>query len=112
MCVTTLSPLTLVVDVTDRADSLPYLVSLGVSLWLSWERTHLYCRRPWLDSWVGKTCWRRDGLPTPEFLGFPCGSAGKESACNVGGLGSVVPEPDRARQFSLSKRAGQSLTSK
>ena len=23
-------------------------------------------------------------LPTPVFLGFPCGSAGKESACNAG----------------------------
>ena len=30
---------------------------------------------------------RRDRLPTPELLGFPCGSAGKESACNVGSLG-------------------------
>ena len=29
-----------------------------------------------------------DRLPTPVFLGFPCGSAGKESACNVGDLGS------------------------
>ena len=28
-------------------------------------------------------------LPTPVFLGFPCGSAGKESACNVGDLGSI-----------------------
>ena len=28
-------------------------------------------------------------LPTPVFLGFPCGSAGKESACNVGELGSI-----------------------
>ena len=27
--------------------------------------------------------WRRDRLPTPVFLGFPCGSAGKESACNA-----------------------------
>ena len=27
--------------------------------------------------------------PTPEFLGFLCGSAGKESACNVGDLGSI-----------------------
>ena len=27
--------------------------------------------------------------PTPVFLGFPCGSAGKESACNVGDLGSI-----------------------
>ena len=25
----------------------------------------------------------------PVFLGFPCGSAGKESACSVGDLGSV-----------------------
>ena len=30
-----------------------------------------------------------DGLPTPVFLGFPCGSAGKESVCNVGDLGSI-----------------------
>ena len=36
-----------------------------------------------------KICWRRDRLLTPVFLGFPCGSAGKESACNVGGLGSI-----------------------
>ena len=28
-------------------------------------------------------------LPTPVFLGFPCGSAGKESAWNVGDLGSI-----------------------
>ena len=41
------------------------------------------------DSWVGKICWRRDRLPTPVFLGFPCGLAGKESACNVGDLGSI-----------------------
>ena len=27
-------------------------------------------------------------LPTPVFLGFPCGSAGKESACNTGDLRS------------------------
>ena len=26
----------------------------------------------------------KDRLPTPVFLGFPGGSAGKESACNVG----------------------------
>ena len=39
------------------------------------------------NSWVGKICWRRDRLPTPVLLGFPCGSAGKESACNAGDLG-------------------------
>ena len=44
---------------------------------------------PGVDSWVGKICWRRDRLPTPVFLGFPCGSAGKEAACSVGDLGSI-----------------------
>ena len=29
-----------------------------------------------------------DRLPIPVFLGFPCGSAGKESSCNEGDLGS------------------------
>ena len=33
--------------------------------------------------------WRRDRQPTPAFLGFPYGSAGKEFACNEGDLGSV-----------------------
>ena len=36
-----------------------------------------------------KICWKRDRLPTPVFLGFPCGSAGKESACNSEDLGSI-----------------------
>ena len=30
-----------------------------------------------------------DRLPTPVFLSFPCGLAGKESTCNVGDLGSI-----------------------
>ena len=32
---------------------------------------------------------RRDRLPTPVFLGFPGGSDGKESTCNVEDLGSI-----------------------
>ena len=28
-------------------------------------------------------------LPTPVFSGFPCDSAGKESTCNLGDLGSI-----------------------
>ena len=28
-------------------------------------------------------------IPTPVFLGFPCGSAGKESVSNAGDLGSI-----------------------
>ena len=38
---------------------------------------------------VRKIHWRRARLPTPVFLGFLCGSAGKESACNIGDLGSI-----------------------
>ena len=36
-----------------------------------------------------KIPWERDRLPTPVFLGFPGGSVGKESACNVGDLDSI-----------------------
>ena len=46
-------------------------------------------RRPRFNSWVGKIHWRKDRLPTPVFLGFPCDSDGKESACNAGDLGSI-----------------------
>ena len=42
-----------------------------------------------LMSWVGKIRWRRERLPTPVFLGFPCGSAGKESARNAGDPASL-----------------------
>ena len=52
-------------------------------------KNHLQYRRLRFDSWVGKIYWRRDRLPIPVFLGFPCGSADKESACNAGGLGSI-----------------------
>ena len=59
-------------------------------IFLQWEpsqliRICLQCRRPW----VGKIPWRRDRLSTPVFLGFPCVSAGKESACNEGDLDSI-----------------------
>ena len=47
------------------------------------------CRRHQFDSWDGKIRWRRDRLPTPVFLGFPGGSAGKESTCNAGDLGLI-----------------------
>ena len=41
------------------------------------------------NSLVGKIPWRRDRLCIPVFSGFPCGSAGKESAGNAGDLGSI-----------------------
>ena len=49
----------------------------------------LQFRRPWFNSWVRKIPWRRDRLPTPVFLGFPCSSFGKDSLCNVGDLGLI-----------------------
>ena len=50
---------------------------------------------PWFNSWVRKIPWRRDRLPTLVFSGFPCGSAGKESACNAGDLG-LIPGLERS----------------
>ena len=44
-------------------------------------------------SWIpgsGRFPWRRDRLPTPVFLGFPCGSAGKESTCGRPGFNPWV----------------------
>ena len=49
----------------------------------------LQCGRPGFDPWGGKIPWTRDRLPTPVFLGFPCGTAGKESAGNEGDPGSI-----------------------
>ena len=64
---------------------------------------HLSClqcfKRPWFNSWVGKICWRKDRLPSPSpvlvFLGFPCGSTGKESTQNAGDLG-LIPGLERS----------------
>ena len=33
--------------------------------------------------------WKRDKLSTPVFLGFPGGSADKESTCDAGDLGLI-----------------------
>ena len=47
---------------------------------------------------------RRDRLPPPVFLGFPYGSAGKESICNVGDLGSIPGlgrSPGEAKGYPL-----------
>ena len=49
----------------------------------------LQCRRPLFNSWVTKIPWRRDRLPAPILMGFTGSSDGKESACNVGDLGSI-----------------------
>ena len=55
-------------------------------------------------------------LPTPVFLGFPGGSAGKESTCNAGdpdsipGLGSFPGEGiDYPLQYSWASLVAQML---
>ena len=40
------------------------------------------------DPWVGKISWKGAQQPISEFLSFP-GSDGRQSACNVGELGSI-----------------------
>ena len=65
-------------------------LSIDIKIYLIAKvRIRLQCRRPQFNSWVRKMCWRSDRLPTPVFLGFRCGPAGKESACNARGLGSI-----------------------
>ena len=46
-------------------------------------------QEPWFNSWLRKILWRRDMLPNPLLVDFPCGSAGKKSACGEGDLDSV-----------------------
>ena len=60
-----------------------------------------------LVSFLGqKIPWRRDRLPTPLFLGFPCGSASKESAYNVGDLGLI---PGLGRSLEKAKATHSSV---
>ena len=45
------------------------------------------------ETWIRSLGWEdpleKRRLPTPVWLGSPCGSAGEESACSAGDLGSV-----------------------
>ena len=44
----------------------------------------------WRVAWGGKYSNRiKETLSTPVLLGVPCGSTGKESACNMGDLGLI-----------------------
>ena len=40
----------------------------GLPCWLRCKESACQCRRLRFDSWVGKTPWRREYLPTPVFL--------------------------------------------
>ena len=66
----------------NKPDIQASLIAQLVKNWPAMQETHF-------DSWVRKIHWEKDRVPTPVFLGFPCGSTDKESACNVGDLGSI-----------------------
>ena len=68
--------------------------------WHSGKGSICQGRRCWFDPWVRKIRWRRDRLPTPVFLGFPGGSADKESAGNAGDLGLI---PGLGRSLGVGK---------
>ena len=73
------------------AEHLPFFCQDPLSSWASLMAQlvkNLSAMQDTQDQFLG---WedRRDRLPTPVFLDFPCDSAGKESACNAGDLGSI-----------------------
>ena len=72
-----------------ESDSTEWLTLHWASLLAPLVKICLQIRRPQFDLWVRTIPWRRDRLPTPVFLGFPGGSDSRESACNVGNLGSI-----------------------
>ena len=75
-------------------------IFFSTSLIAELEKNPPAIRRPPFDSWVRKILWRWDSLPTPLFLGFPGGSAGKVSTCNVEDLG-LIPGLGKATHSSI-----------
>ena len=98
--------------------------NVGVSLVTQLVKNLTAMQETQFDSQVRKIHWRRDRLPTAVFLRFPCGSAGKESVCNLGATnagedveqsrviawGSVEWCSHFGRQFSSFLQTKHSLT--
>ena len=51
----------------------PFIMKLRASLIAQLVKNLPAMQETWFNSWVGKIPWRRDRLPIPVFLGFPCG---------------------------------------
>ena len=49
----------------------------------------LNCLSPGPPVSIVSSCTVGDRLPTPVYLVFPCGLAGKESTCHIGDVGSI-----------------------
>ena len=73
---------------TEEPDGLQSMILLRYSLITQLVKNTPAVQETLLQYWVGKIPCRMDRLPTSVFLGFFCGSAGKESACNAGDPGS------------------------
>ena len=69
--------------------NLGVLTPCQLAIWRASLIAQLVKNLPCFNSWVRRIPWRSDRLPIPVFLGFPCGSANKESAYNVGDLGLI-----------------------
>ena len=68
---------------------LPSSLEIGASLVAQQVKNLRAMLETQVQCMVRKIPWRRDRLSTPVSLGFSRGSAGKESACNAGDLGSI-----------------------
>ena len=89
-------------------------VQLFVAPWTIAHKAPLSMGFPRQEYWSGLPVPPPGDLPNlgiepaspmaPELAGFPCGSAGKESACNVGDLGSIPRlgrSPGKGKGYSL-----------
>ena len=74
---------------TEEPDGLQSMILLRYSLITQLVKNTPAVQETLLQYWVEKIPCRMDRLPTSVFLGFFCGSAGKESACNVENLGWI-----------------------
>ena len=66
------------------------LLLIGASLIAQLVKNLPAMQETWVQSLGWEIHWRSNKLPAPVFLGFPCGSVGKESACNMWDLCSVT----------------------
>ena len=75
-----------------------HLPTWGVHFSMSYLFIFSYCSR----GFSRQEYW--SGLPFPPPVGYPCGSGGKESTCNVGDLGSIAGlgrSPEEGKGYPL-----------
>ena len=84
----------------NKPDIQASLIAQLVKNWPAMQETHF-------DSWVRKIHWEKDRVPTPVFLGFPCGSAGERICLQCGKpgfypwVGKIPLEKGKASHSSI-----------